>query len=222
VVDGVDLIIHGTAGKDRMVGTGGDDVIDAGGGNDTVYGGDGDDTFVANTGDGNDSYFGEAGSDTLDMSAILARVTVDLGGGSAGSTQSGADRLSGIENVVTGAGADSITASTAANVMAGGAGNDTFRFTSAAAADGDTILDFQQGDVLDLSGIDANAGKWGNQAFTLVAGEVNAAAQLMVSHETRDGVDYTVVAGNTGGDAGAEFRLSLKGAHDLDGSDFKF
>ena len=164
----------GRLGKDRMVGTSGNDLIDAGAGKDTVYGGGGNDTFVAGSGDGNDTYYGDAGSDTLDLSAITAKVTVDLGSdrggrGSASSAQSGSDSLRDVENVVTGSGADRITASNAANVMEGGAGNDTFTFTSAAAANGDTILDFEQGDKLDLSAIDANGGARGNQAFMLVA-----------------------------------------------------
>ena len=41
---------------------------------------------------------------------------------------------------------DTITASNAVNVMDGGAGNDTFRFLSAADAQGDTILGFQPGE----------------------------------------------------------------------------
>ena len=84
--------------------------------------------------------------------------------------QSGTDTLWGFENVVTGSGADTITASNATNVVDGGAGNDTFKFASAAAANGDTIVGFQAGDRIDLSGIDANAGTAGNQAFALVTG----------------------------------------------------
>ena len=230
LVNGVDPTIYGTSGANRMNGTGGNDRIDAGAGRDTVYGEAGNDTFVARNGDGNDTYYGDgsrggAGVDTLDMSAITAKVTVNLGSGSqfrGSATGAGSDRLYGVENVATGSGADTIIASTAVNVMQGGAGNDTFRFVSAAAANGDTILDFQAGDVLDLSGIDANTGARGNQAFTLKPGAIGASAQLMVTHENRDDGEYTVVHGNTGGSNAVEFKLNIKGDHDLDAGDFRF
>ena len=56
----------------------------------TLYGGAGNDIFVASQGDGNDTYYGDdmaggcgsGGSDTLDMAAISANITVDLGTGS--------------------------------------------------------------------------------------------------------------------------------------------
>ena len=100
-------------------------------------------------------------------------------------------------------------------------GNDTFRFLSAQDADGDTILGFQPGDRIDLSGIDANAGVSGNQSFTLMSGEAfTGRGQLIVTHETRDDGDYTVVQGNTTGGADADFKIAIKGSHDLTASDF--
>ena len=226
---GADMV-YGDAGNDRLFGEGGDDLLEGGAGDDTVVGGAGNDRFVATIGDGNDTYFGDElnggnGVDTLIMSSVSAAVTVNLGTGvlghgSASSAQTGTDTLWGIENVQTGSGADSITASEAVNVMDGGDGNDTFHFLTAAAAIGDTILNFQPGDVLDLSGIDANTGVAGNQAFTIVAGSIGAAAQLMVSYETREDGEYTVVSGNTGGDTAAEFKISLKGAPTLTADNF--
>ncbi len=90
-----------------------------------------------------------------------------------------------------------------------------------ADADGDTIASFQTGDKIDLSGIDANNGSGGNQSFTLVAAStLSGAAQLVVTHETREDGDYTIVQGSVDGDGGAELRLSIKGNHNLTGSDF--
>ena len=110
---------------------------------------------------------GDDGSDTLDIAAITAKITVDLGSaatgkGSASSSQSGSDTLWGIENVVTGSGNDTITASKVVNVMDGGGGNDTFRFLSADHANGDTIKGFQPGDKIDLSSIDTNGAAKGD------------------------------------------------------------
>ena len=218
-------IVYGDAGADRIFGDEGHDLITAGAGDDTVFGGAGDDMFVAESGDGNDVYFGHdnaggPGSDTLDMSAVSANVTVNLGSGpllhgTASSSQTGNDTIWGIENVNTGSGNDTITASSAVNVMNGGAGDDTYKFISASAADGDTILTFEAGDRVDLTAIDANTGSAGDQSFSLVSGAFTAAGQLAVTLETRADGDFTIVQGNVDGDAGADFTIEIAGHHNL-------
>lgn len=231
--DGADML-YGDDGDDRILGEDGNDFINAGAGDDTVFGGNGDDLFVAEAGDGDDTYYGDdmvggSGNDTLDMSAIMASITADLGTGfmgrgSVSSAETGNDGLWGVENIVTGSGDDTITANSAVNVMDGGAGNDTFRFLSAADADGDTIMGFQPGDRIDLSGIDAHGCEEGSQSFTLVNDGFTGAGQLMFSHQTLDGEDYTVVQGNvhgnTTGDDDADFAINIKGRHELTVSDF--
>ncbi|WP_404374597.1 peroxidase family protein [Vreelandella aquamarina] len=229
--DGADML-YGDDGDDRVFGEDGNDFINAGAGDDTVFGGEGDDMFVAEADDGDDTYYGDdmvggsdSDSDTLDMSAIMSAIKADLGTGfmgrgSVSSAETGNDGLWGVENIVTGSGDDTITASRAANVMDGGAGNDTFRFLSAADADGDTIMGFQPGDRIDLSGVDAHGCATGNQSFTLVTEAFTGVGQLMFSHQTRDGEDYTVVEGNTTGDDDADFSISIKGRHELGASDF--
>ena len=228
---GGDDMVYGDGGADRILAGAGNDLVTAGAGNDTVVGGDGNDLFVAEIGDASDSYWGDevgggTGIDTLDMSAITASITADLGTGLAGrgsvaSGQSGADTLWGVENIVTGSGDDTITASDAVNVMDGGLGADVYRFLSAAAANGDTIASFQPGDKVDLSGIDANQGLAGDQAFTLASGAAfTGVGQLLVTQEHRADGDYTVVEGNTGGDAAPEFKLSIKGAPAATAADF--
>jgi Ca2+-binding RTX toxin-like protein len=159
---------------------------------------------------------GGLGNDTLDMAAITANITVNLGAnnghGSASSVQSGTDTLYNIENVVTGSGADTITASNGVNVMDGGAGTDTFVFTSATAADGDTILGFEAGDKVDLSGIDAKDATGANDSFTLVSGAASGAAgSLVLTYETRDAGEFTVLEGHVNGTGEPEFRLSIAG-----------
>jgi hypothetical protein len=44
----------------------------------------------------------------------------------------------------------------------------------------------------------------------------------VVTHETREDGEYTVVSGNTGGDNQPEFRISIAGSHNLTASDFTF
>jgi Ca2+-binding RTX toxin-like protein len=221
-------MIYGDDGDDRIFGDEGDDFIDAGKGNDIAHGGAGSDLFVAAIGDGNDTYYGDdpaashAGSDTLDMSAITAAITADLGTGfsgrgSAASSQSGIDVLWGIENIVTGSGSDVITASSAINVIDGGAGNDTFRFLSSADADGDTIMGFQPGDRLDLSAINAGSA---DGKFTIVSGSAfQTPGALAIEHQAIDGQDFTFVKGNVDGGSDAEFTIRIKGHHALTASD---
>src|SRR5690606_12713706 len=223
-------MLYGDDGADRILGGDDDDFINGGAGNDTVFGGNGDDWIVAEQGDGNDTYFGDdmvggSGIDTLDMSAITANITIDLGNGtmhrgSVSSAQTGTDTIWGIENAVGGSGDDLIIASNAVNVLDGGGGNDVFRFLSADHADGDTIIDFRPGDKIDLSFMDANGCAAGNQSFAIVAEGFSDRGQLMITHEVRDGDDFTIIEGNTTGGADADFRLSIKGLHDLTTSDF--
>jgi Ca2+-binding RTX toxin-like protein len=144
-----------------------------------------------------------------------------MGRGQVVSLATGNDTIWGFENIVTGSGNDTITASGAVNVMDGGAGQDVFRFLSGADADGDTILGFAVGDRIDLSMADANACVAGNQSFELVTGEAfTARGQLMVSHEAREDGDYTIVHLNTTGGAEADYKFAIKGSHNLSESDF--
>ncbi|WP_417584377.1 peroxidase family protein [Pelagibacterium sp.] len=220
-----DDVLYGEDGDDWISGDNGRDMLDGGMGNDTVFGGGGDDMFIARNGDGDDYYDGGAGSDTLDMGSITGDVNVNLGTGIGGrgsvtGANSGTDTLYSIENVTTGSGNDTIIASTAVNVMDGGAGEDVFVFGSVAAAKGDTIVGFETGDRIDLSGIDANASLAGVQSFTLVSGQASAPGQLAISHESRDDGDFTIISGNTSGDEDPEFRIELTGNHTLTASDF--
>lgn len=217
--DGNDSLF-GQEGEDFLFGNDGDDLLSGGTGDDHLFGGRGDDVFLAGVDDGNDVYFGDAGSDTLDMSAITAAIQVDLDRGTASSAQTGQDILFGIENVITGSGNDVLVAGEGADILTGGDGDDLFCFRSVRAADGDVITDFAPGDRIDLSGIDANAGLAGKQSFTLVSGgTLSGPGQLVVTQELRDDGAYTVVSGSVE-DAEPAFRIQLKGAHDLTAGDF--
>ena len=219
-------MIFGDAGNDRIFAGDGDDVVEGGSGWDTVYLGAGDDRVIATVYDGKDVYWGDAGQDTLDYSAITANLTVDLGNGllqhgSVSSDHTNTDTIFGFENVIGGTGNDTIFASSVANVMDGGLGDDTFVFRSAGDADGDRIAGFQPGDKIDLSGIDANAGTAGNQSFVLYAGSVfTAVGQVMVTSQTGPDGEHTIVKGHMSADGSSDFTIDLKGHHDLTASDF--
>jgi Ca2+-binding RTX toxin-like protein len=227
--------IHGGAGADMLFGNGGDDliygdagndVIEGGAGSDKAWGGAGDDMVLATKGDGDDSYWGDGGVDTLNYSTATGNLTVDMGTGFMGRGQVsgvevGTDTVYGFENFIGGSGHDVITASNAVNVIDGGLGEDVFRFTSGAAANGDTIYSFTPGDRIDFSSIDANTGQAGVQGFTLSAGTtLSGAGQIVVTHETRDGADVTVIHGSVDADPDADFELSIAGTHNLKVADF--
>jgi Ca2+-binding RTX toxin-like protein len=224
-------MVFGDAGDDRIFGEGGDDFIDGGAGSDFVVGGDGDDTFVATASDGDDVYYGDdvaggTGTDTLDMSRITADITADLGSGAgrpghASSAQSGTDVLWSIENFLAGAGDDVITAGRGVNTMDGGVGSDTYRFLSAEDADGDTIAGFEPGDRIDLSQIDANGSAAGKGNFTLVSDDFTGSGQLLVTHETSDDGEVTVIHGNVDGDNAPDFSITIRGRHNLVDDDFQ-
>ncbi|WP_051402212.1 M10 family metallopeptidase, partial [Lutibaculum baratangense] len=100
-------------------GSGGNTIISDGNGN-TYYGNGGNDTMVAEI--GAETMDGGAGIDTLDTTRWGGDYVLDLATGS--SNYSG-ELYTNFENVITGAGNDSITGTSGANVIDGGAGNDT-------------------------------------------------------------------------------------------------
>ena len=212
---GNDFILGGD-GADQILAGDGNDWINAGGDRDVVDGGAGDDTMVATLGDGDDVYRGGDGVDTLDMAAITADAFVDLNTGQAVSGQSGSDSISGFENVITGAGSDTIVANASANVMTGGADEDMFVFNSIADADGDHITDFAPGDTIDLSGIAANYNFGGSFDLLADGATFSQAGQLIVRSDGND----LLVEGEVNGDNVADFTIRVSGKSDLDQSDF--
>jgi Ca2+-binding RTX toxin-like protein len=137
-----DDLVRGGVGDDQLDGGDGDDALDGGDGNDWLSGGRGDDFLFGGAdadtligGEGNDVLNGGDGIDTVDYSAQLTDVTVDLAAGTAGGDGIGRDALSGIENVVGGGGNDVLSGNGLANRLDGGAGNDRI-----IAGGGDTVL----------------------------------------------------------------------------------
>ncbi|MEH2392020.1 MAG: hypothetical protein V7K21_10315 [Nostoc sp.] len=187
-------IINAGNGNDILTGGNGNDVINAGNGNNTVKGGNGND--ILNAGSGKDTLFGENGNDILS------------GGG-------GNDILTG------GAGNDTLAGGTGTDILSGGAGNDVFKFSSvsdSAVVGRDLITDFVgngtlPGDQIDLSAIDADSTKLGNQAFTYIgAAAFSAPGQLRYSGG--------ILQASTDADRSPEFEVRLIGAPLVVLSDF--
>ena len=109
-----------------------------------------------------------------------------------------------------------VVATATAETLNGTAGiNDIFVFTSAAAANGDTILTFEAGDRVDLTAIDANSGVAGDQSFTLVTGALHRGGRSARGYVRRAG-NVTVVQGNIDGNADADFTFEIAGNQNSD------
>jgi len=130
----------------------------------------------------------------------------------------GDDQLSG------GRGADLFFGGLGADRMLGNGGNDVFRYDLAAestAAARDSIRDFTQGDLIDLSRIDASTLAMGNQAFSFIgtaafglhAGELRLESQ---------GGPIWLVQGDTDGNGISDFEITLfvVDGHPITGGDF--
>lgn len=163
-----DDTLRGGGGNETLVFDAGDDVLNGGGGIDTLDLSTATDAFLVNlgagsmTGDATDNdtvtavenVRGGSGADTL------------LGSGDANALSGG----SGDDSLVGSGGADTLTGQSGADTLVGGDGADLFRFerfSDSPEAGPDTIADFRtaQGDLIDLSLIDANGLGSGNGTF---------------------------------------------------------
>lgn len=182
--------VTGTGYNDTLIGTAGNNVIRGGAGNDQIEGLAGNDRLYG--GAGKDVIYGDAGND-------------DLYG------EAGNDRLyggAGNDDLLGGAGNDLLVGGSGNDFLVGGAGADTFRFTSISDSRvgslRDVIDDFRpgsEGDVIDLSSIDANTLRSGNNAFSFIgkAGFSGTAGELRYSG--------TIISGDVNGDGRADFEI---------------
>ena len=191
-------ILLGFYGPDILMGGGGRDQLKGGSGEDLLEGGSGDDWLKGH--DGADRLFGGEGDDVLKGA-------------------SGRDTLSG------GPGDDLIEGGANRDMLEGGAGADTFRFYhrdfgSANGGRCDRILDFSsmEGDLIDLSRIDANRKLDGKQAFDFIGHTrfSGTAGELQVLW----GEGYSLVRGDIDGDGRHDFALRVDSDVQLSAEDF--
>jgi serralysin len=262
-----DDVLNGNGGNDTLLGGLGTDAVHGGAGDDVMNGGTGGDTMSG--GAGNDLFFVDNSGDMVgELSAegtdtVSSSISYTLGDNvenliltDSATTGTG----NGLDNVITGnavantlsggAGNDRLIGGDGVDSLVGGLGNDIFvaeiNATKVASKDGlislDRVLDFAAGDVLDLSGIDANSLVDGDQAFTFVghanpsgAGEVGIrtfgnmnAAENALGMDL-DGIDgpstfagpVTVVFGNVDGGQ-PDFAMVLMNNATLTNADFIF
>jgi Ca2+-binding RTX toxin-like protein len=125
----------------------------------------------------------------------------------------GDDRLYGND------GDDILTGGLGKDLLYGGDGNDRFVLNDVAettVAAFDRIYDWNAGDRISLSAIDANTTMAGNQAFAFIgAAAFSGAGQLRATISAN-----TTVTGDIDGDGTADFKIVLTGAHTLNASSF--
>ena len=207
--------VNGGAGQDALYGGEGNDTVDGGDGQDFLDGGQGDDSM--NGGNGDDVMFGGTGKDFMKGGGG----SDFLAGGQGNDNmfgQDGADILRG------GDGDDRLNGGAGKDQLTGGAGIDTFAFTSATdstkGAGRDVIKDFShnQHDQINLSLIDANIKKAGDQAFTYI-GDAAFTHHRGELHEIQL-ANKTLVEGDTNGDGKADFQIEVTGHLHLVKADF--
>lgn len=121
-------------------------------------------------------------------------------GGHLADTLAGSD---GADTLIGGGGADQLT---------GGTGADSFVFRTSAdstVAAPDLITDLQDGDLIDLSAIDADKHQAGTQHFTLVSAFTGHAGELVVAYDAQD--DLTRIMGDVNGDGRADLLIEALG-----------
>ncbi|NNC51920.1 MAG: hypothetical protein HKO08_02620 [Erythrobacter sp.] len=193
----VDRILGGN-GDDLIRGNGGNDILDGGSGNDRLFGGDGWDTIHG--GGWTDNIHGESGDDHL------------FGG-------YGSDRIHGGKGndiLDGGVGDDILLGSWGVDEMTGGAGSDTFVFESEKETgrfydSADVITDFKrwEGDLIDLSAIDAIAGTPEDDPFQFIGSDRFSGAAGELRYFRKDG--DTFLAADLDGDGLADMYIQLKG-----------
>ena len=243
--------ITGTAGNDLLEGLQGNDTLVGDAGNDTLLGQDGDDLLVGGAGsdvlDGGAgidtaSYVGATaavtaslatGAGTAGFASGDSFISIENLLGSAFNDRltgdGGANRLEGAagnDGLVGGGGNDTILGGAGQDTMTGGTGSDRFvwnALSESSAASPDRVVDFAwaEGDVLDLSAIDANLGLAGDQAFTLMAGNTFAGGGQGSIRQSQSGGDTRIEIDQGDGGA-AEAVIILTGLHTLVNTDFVF
>jgi Ca2+-binding RTX toxin-like protein len=234
-------VLTGDDGDNILYGGIGDDTLNGGGGNDTLWGGPGRDVLAGGT--GNDIYIvDDAGPKTsFDKFIELANAGNDTVRSGTQTLDLTTARFANIENAeLTGSvafdlvgtdvnnflkgndGANKITGGAGFDTLFGGAGSDLFVYNDISDAQPSTtsselIQDFQVGDKIDVSKIDANTTKGGNGTFSFIADAAfTAAGQLRVFV---DGTD-TIIQANVDANLGADFQVRLTGVLALHDTDF--
>ncbi len=210
---------------------GGEDNLHGGPGNDRYWVQDPEDKAIESPGEGTDTV--EVYDSDYTLGANVENLIVDpldhgeghtYTGNAGKNTMTGSngddtiEGLGGRDSLYGGEGGDVLSGGSGRDRLSGDGGGDTYAYEAVAdsrpGANRDLILQFEgvgpaDGDVIDLSGIDAIAGG-GDDTFTFIGTEAfTAPGQVRVRPLAATSLD-TLVQANTAGGAGAEFEIAVK------------
>ena len=217
---GDDTLLGGD-GDDKLIGGEGIDLILSGSGDDEVDAGAGDDVVLGDAGD--DNIAGGDGHDTLDYSGFTADIYIDLGQNMASSEQIGQDIIDHFEEVVGGAGNDTIVVGSLATILSGGQGDDLFIFTMTdenpelSQALVHEILDFVAGDRVRVAEYDisSRSERTSDELFEELYEELDAGFEgdlpIRVTHAFYDDMDHTLIEADLDRDDFFEISINLHG-----------
>lgn len=163
---------------------------------------------------------GGEGTDTLDLSDVDADIAVNLQDGTANSSETGDDIISGFENLVTGSGDDTVTGSAADDTISTGEGADTID-----GGDGIDLIDGGAGNDVISDGAGSDMVLAGAGDDTVIAGSGNDSMDggegtdtLDMSNASSDAVvdlnAGTATSSETGNDQISNFENVTTGAGD--------
>jgi Ca2+-binding RTX toxin-like protein len=131
----------------------------------------------------------------------------------------------GNDTLLGGQGNDQIYGNLGADTMTGGGGSDTFLYTDTAQSAGasvDHITDFDAGDKIDLTQIDADATQAGDQAFAFIGAAAfgHHAGELRAAFDAVNNV--WTIEGDTDGNGSADFTIlvTTQNNHAIVSTDF--
>lgn len=207
-------VVSGGDGDDHLYGEAGNDTLSDGAGRDVASGGEGDDVFVVSLDGESDRFDGGEGSDTLDLTATVSGVAVDLAAGTSVGNETGHDAVASIETVLGGAGDDVFTGSSANETLRGGEGRDSLSGGGGAdildgGADEDALFDGAGTDiVLGGAGDDLLAPSLDGESDRFDGGEGKDTLDLS---ETTEGVAVDLANGSaSGAEIGCDTLVSIE------------
>ncbi|MBC7987376.1 MAG: hypothetical protein H7X93_12030 [Sphingomonadaceae bacterium] len=163
---------------------------------------------------------GSSGDDVIDVTPFPITYYINGGGGNDSITGAVAEDF-----LVGGAGDDTLIGAQGRDSAIGGLGNDRFVFregdVTGDVGNGnvDRILDMATGDLIDLSGIDADTVTAGDQAFSFVGTAEFSGVAGELRYEVGSG-GRTSVFGDTDGDSVADFQIRLDNGFVVASTDF--
>ena len=184
-----DDVVTGGAGNDALAGNAGNDTIADGRGSDSSSPAPRNDVVLASADAADDRLDGGSGTDTIDYSSAEQNLALDLATGHASGADIGNDAIVEFENVIGGAGDDTISAGPSSASIAGGCGDDAL--TGGA---GDDVLAGDAGNdtIADGGGSDTVEGGCGDDVVLAAADGTDDNYDGNSGHDTLDYSETTI------------------------------